>query len=452
LSVAAKLYVIFGLLAALTMALATISLGNARHHATLIDELESAMLGAGSAEQVNNLVHTVLMDARRSESASADITRGIETSPWFPIAIGGAAILLAGLGATVIRRAVARPLAEMTRAAREVAEGAHTAAVPYRGRNDEFGELARSIGVLQEAMRRNEELKRGNQAAEGRARRQERISQEISRFSADIEATLRELGHISEQMLTASAQFSEAAERAATRTANATGASKETANNMHYIASAVEELVASMKEIDRQVVQSNKISTEAVAETERTSNTVKGLDEAATRVANIIKLIGNIAEQTNMLALNATIEAARAGSAGRGFAIVAGEVKGLAGQTAKATKDISSQVDAMQGATLRSIYATAAIEKTIGQLGEISGTIVKALAAQGAATQQIAGSADIAARHTAETANEIKRLGEATAGTHATATEVKTVAHDLNRVTGRIRGQIEQFFQRLQAA
>ena len=111
----------------------------------------------------------------------------------------------------------------------------------------------------------------------------------------------------------------------------------------------------------------------------------------------MIKLITDIAEQTNLLALNATIEAARAGEAGRGFAVVAGEVKALSSQTAKATDEIGAQIAAMQGVTARSIEAIDGIEKTIREIGEITGAIATAVTEQGAATQEIARSVEVAA-------------------------------------------------------
>ena len=173
------------------------------------------------------------------------------------------------------------------------------------------------------------------------------------------------------------------------------------------------------------------------------------LSEAAKRIGEVVSLITDIAEQTNLLALNATIEAARAGDAGRGFAVVAGEVKALAGQTGKATEDIAKQIADMQHATSRSI---AAIEGTIRNIGAISGAIAAAVTEQGAATQEIARSVDVAARRTLETAEEVSRVGDATDNTRANVAAVCAVAEKLGAVAHRIRDQIEAFSQNLRAA
>jgi methyl-accepting chemotaxis protein len=179
---------------------------------------------------------------------------------------------------------------------------------------------------------------------------------------------------------------------------------------------------------------------------------VQELSEAAKRIGDVVRLITDIAEQTNLLALNATIEAARAGDVGRGFAVVAGEVKTLAGQTAKATEDIAKQIADMQHATESSIAAIEAIERTIRDIGSISGAIAAAVTEQGAATQEIARSVDVAAQRTTETAQEVSRVGEATDNTRTNVAMVRSVAEDLGAVAHRIRGQIDAFSHSLRAA
>ncbi len=146
----------------------------------------------------------------------------------------------------------------------------------------------------------------------------------------------------------------------------------------------------STSEIGRQVAESARVAHEAVAEAERTSDTVRGLAEAAHRIGEVVKLISDIASQTNLLALNATIEAARAGEAGRGFAVVASEVKSLANQTAKATDDIAAQVRAIQQATREAVNAIGEISATVATSNSISAAIATAIEKQEATTQEIA--------------------------------------------------------------
>ena len=365
-----------------------------------------------------------------------------------------AAIVLAVAGVIIVAVGVAQPLARIGRAAEAVAAGNTQAVIPDRDRNDEIGALARTIAHLQDALRQNQELDRSLTeqrelrappagGAIGRAeplRRRDRI---------DPGGAGPHLGRDDRSPPPRSR-----ARRIPPRRAppGPSAASSEASANVRDIASAADELAASVSEIDRQVAQSNAIATKAVTEAEWTSATVKELNEAAGRIGDVVKLITDIAEQTNLLALNATIEAARAGEYGRGFAVVASEVKALAGQTAKATEDISAQIAGMQQATMRSISAIGAIERTIREIGSISGAIAAAVTEQGAATQEIARSVETAAKRTIETASEVGRAGDATATTRSNAITVKSVADDLGRGRRRIRGQVDQFFHKLRAA
>jgi methyl-accepting chemotaxis protein len=388
----------------------------------------------------------------RADSIFKQLNDGIDRTALLLSLLAAAAVLLGAAGAIVIARSIVRPLADISRVTQTVAAGDAEIDIPFSERRDEIGAVARSIAVFQKAMLHNEDLNHTiREEASMRTRRQEQVAQEIARFSAEIEATLSELGLISDQMLGASSTLSIAADKASATTARAEEASGEASANVRDIASAADELSASVNEIDRQVAQSNAIATQAVNEAEATNIAVKELGEAAGRIGDVIKLITDIAEQTNLLALNATIEAARAGEAGRGFAVVAGEVKELAGQTQRATEEIGAQIAGMQRATSRSIEAITAIEQTIRSIGEISGAIAAAVTEQGAATQEIARSVDIAAKRTMETAHEVNLVGSATQDTRASANVVKGVSDELGSVAGRIRTQVDLFFDRLSA-
>jgi len=555
LSIAAKLYVIFALLATMTATLAAVAIVNSNRHVALTNEFESAFVGAENVERINSLIYAVVMESRgiymspdiatakkfavgltrfndqiggvmegwqrsvrpedadmfaqfaarvkqfqefrrelvrrgteispasgsewgnndanrtvrtaltndldrlgrlyaeRSREIYGRIESGMETAALEMMVLGAAALMLAMFGALVIQRSIARPLAAVTRVTEAVAGGDAALAVPFRDRPDEIGALARSIAVFQDAMRRNVELNKTVLAeAEAKAQRQEQISAETVRFGTDIEASLSKLDRLFQQMLSASTLLADAADLASAKTGGAATASGEASANVRDIAAAAEELAVAVSEIDRQVVQSNAIATKAVSEAALTSASVKELGEVGRRICDVIKLITAIAEQTNLLALNATIEAARAGEAGRGFAVVAGEVKALSSQTAKATEEIGAQIAAMQTATQRSIQAIAGIERTIREIGEISGAIAGAVTEQGAATQEIARSVEVAARRTNDTADEVVRVGEATENTRASATSVKVLADDLAAAAGQIRAQVDQFFRKLRAA
>src|SRR6185312_4421364 len=158
------------------------------------------------------------------------------------------------------------------------------------------------------------------------------------------------------------------------------------------VASASEELSLSVGEIGRQVTHAAEIAGKAVNETRSTDVTVKGLADAAHRIGEVVQLINDIASQTNLLALNATIEAARAGDAGRGFAVVASEVKSLAGQTAKATTEISEQSAAIQAASDETVTAIQNVANVIAEIDQIGIAIASAIEEQGSATQEISRS------------------------------------------------------------
>ena len=163
-------------------------------------------------------------------------------------------------------------------------------------------------------------------------------------------------------------------------------------------------------------------------------------------------MISDIAEQTNLLALNATIEAARAGEAGKGFAVVASEVKNLANQTAKATEEISGQVSEMQGVTRTAVDAIEAIGKTIESMNEISVSISSAIEEQGSATQEISRNVQEASAGTAEVTSNMQGVSEASTQTGNSSQQVLTASDDLAGQAEEMRKSVDAFIQGIRAA
>jgi methyl-accepting chemotaxis protein len=187
-------------------------------------------------------------------------------------------------------------------------------------------------------------------------------------------------------------------------------AAEETSSQSNVVAAATEQLSASVNEISGQVTNSVTIVDDAVEEAKKSEELVNGLVDAAAKIGEVTALISDIAEQTNLLALNATIEAARAGEAGKGFAVVASEVKSLAAETAKATEEIEAQIGAMQEVSQTTADAIQKITGVIGEVSEISTAISGAVEEQSAATREVSAnivSVQSAANETGQSASTI---------------------------------------------
>jgi methyl-accepting chemotaxis protein len=221
--------------------------------------------------------------------------------------------------------------------------------------------------------------------------------------------------------------------------------------DVQSVAAAAEEMAASVTEIARQVSEAATVAGRAVAETRATDATVQGLSEAAARIGDVVRLIGDIAGQTNLLALNATIEAARAGEAGKGFAVVASEVKSLAGQTARATDEIAQQIGQMQQVTSEAVAAIRGIGATVERTSDIATAIAAAVEQQGAATQEIARSAAQVAEATQTVASSIEGVRRGADETGRAAAAMRDDTSTLAGQAGLLREQAGSFLRAVRA-
>jgi methyl-accepting chemotaxis protein len=369
------------------------------------------------------------------------------------LAAGGS--LLGGVLALLLGRGISRPMGAMCKAMRELAGGKFDVVLPGLGRRDELGEMAGAVEEFKVQAIAKAERDAAAQDAQNKASSVARRA-ELIRFADEFEAAV---GVIVSNVSASAVQLEQAA-GTLTRTAETTqslssqvaGASEEASSNMQSVASATEELSTSVDEIGRRVRESNQIAEAAVLQAQQTDGRIGKLSRAAQEIGDVVKLITAIAEQTNLLALNATIEAARAGEAGRGFAVVASEVKSLASQTAKATDEISSHISGMQGATQESVAAIKEIGGTIGQISNIAAAIASAVEQQSSATQEIARSVQSVAQGTREAAANIMQVNRGATETGSASEEVLNSAQTLSSESTRLREELDRFMANIRAA
>jgi methyl-accepting chemotaxis protein len=419
-----------------------------------IDELTTEMAESAAAIMQGSgaMKAALLSDQQRLESES-DASIGETERLIAMLAAGG--FLLGGVLAVLLGKGISRPMTAMCKAMRELAGGNFDVVLPGLGRRDELGEMAAAVEEFKLQAIVKAERDAAAQDAQNRASSAARRT-ELIRFADDFEAAV---GAIVSNVSSSAVQL-ESAAGTLTRTAETTqnlssrvaGASEEASSNMQSVATATEELSASVDEIGRRVRESNKIAEAAVLQAQQTDGRIGKLSRAAQQIGDVVKLITAIAEQTNLLALNATIESARAGEAGRGFAVVASEVKSLAGQTAKATDEISSHISGMQDATQESVAAIKEIGGTIAEISNIASSIASAVEQQSSATQEIARSVQIVAQGTQEAVANIMQVNRGATETGSASEEVLNSAKSLSTESTRLRQELDRFMANIRAA
>ncbi len=368
-------------------------------------------------------------------------------------------LLAVGLGISVVAvfvtaRTIVPPIKSMIVAMEGLAGGDTDVDVPGLTKTDEIGEMAKSVQVFKENAIEKTRLEAEQVAAEKRAEEDKKAAMEqlANSFEASVMGIVENVSAASTEMRSSAESLSATAEETSKQSTAVAAASEEASTNVQTVASATEELTASVQEISRQVSQSSTVASEAVAESEQMNSEVKGLSDAAQKIGDVVSLINDIADQTNLLALNATIEAARAGEAGKGFAVVASEVKNLANQTAKATEDISTQIEEMRGATDSSVQAIDKIGERINQIAEISTAIASAVEEQSSATNEIAGNIQEASRGTQEVSSNIAGVNSAAAETGQSAGQLLEAAGELSQQSEAMRGEVDKFLAGVRAA
>ncbi|BEP12436.1 hypothetical protein acdb102_07470 [Acidothermaceae bacterium B102] len=237
------------------------------------------------------------------------------------------------------------------------------------------------------------------------------------------------------QVLDMSNRMSSTAEGTAAMADAAATAAVQVSNNVQVVAAATEQLGATIREVAVHASEASRVAVNASSQAVRANASVSALGASSQRVEKVVELIQTIAGQTHLLALNATIEAARAGEAGLGFTVVAGEVKSLAAETARATGRVSQSVRDIQGGSDEAAAAITEITSTIERVTENQVAIAAAVEQQTAATHEIGRGASEAAVGSAAIAANIARLAHDSRLTAYAGAQCRTSASEIAEVT-----------------
>ena len=364
------------------------------------------------------------------------------------IAVGWGVVL-----AITLVRLIVRPLLSITLAMRLIADGKLDTFIPGANRHDEIGAMAKAIAVFRDGLLRvrvydadrEKERAAKQRSIELLVGANQSFEHEAGTLTSTLSDAAAQMAKAARSLLAISAKTNE-------RSAAVTTAAQDASENVRLVATSTDEMATSISEIARQVTISQEMAMHAVARAADADVSVRALVAGAQRIGDVVGLIHKIARETDLLALNATIEAARAGEAGRGFSVVAAEVKQLAVATGRATEEVKRQVGQIQKTMELAAGVIEEIRQAIQRMDGNTAHIASAVEEQTAAVRLITASAKRAANNTEGVTTNILDVRSGSASTDAAAREVLKAAEVVAARADSMTLSVTNFLSKAQAA
>lgn len=382
------------------------------------------------------------------------LDRNKDRNQVFLLTMSAVALLAGGIIAFLISNSISKPLVRMTTAMGRLAQNDLSVEIPSLGRGDEIGAMALALQIFYENAVQVEELKKQEELQAQRVEEERRkvllsiaddFEQSVGAAVSSVSVTSTSISH-STQTIDMVTQKSLSLSDQLSQTAHDAGQS------VGLVAAAAEELAASIQEVSKHAKKSAAIASDAVNKSDKIQVTVSELSEAGIQISEVVRVIEDIAAQTNMLAMNAKIEAERAGDVGKGFAVVAEEVKKLSDETSHATADISSRVQSIRRTSDDTISAIDVIRTTIDRIHNTADLIANSVGEQSQATAEIAQSASRASAATSKVEQGVDDMRVASSEVNKAVDSLRSNVSTLSDNRSRMSDQISDFLGNIRSS
>lgn len=411
-----------------------------------IDDLLSSM--TKDTDQIAQVIRMESQDFAVSMVQSARQSRNI--------LLGAFAVVvpLSVLLSILVALSIVRPVRNVTKNMLAISKGDLGAHIGYADRSDEIGRMVQAVTIFRQNAAQIRELE-GRQRAEEQ-RHADRRKVEMDALAADFEASVKliagRLNGTAKKVTASAADLARSAEATRDQSAGMTQVVETMSASVQTVAGAAQQISQAIPEVAAQVAQASEFVKFTAAETHRVDNEMGQLIKAVQDINAAVGLIQDIAGSTNLLALNATIEAARAGEAGRGFGVVASEVKALSGQTERATREITARIEAVRSSCSTVANSIASIVKAMQNVEQLSQAISGCVNEQAAGTAEIAENAEAARGCVAMVVDILARLHAAANQTDDASKLAESEMQGLLREADMVNQKVDKFIAGVRAA